>query len=790
MEKITLEGAGSRILELKTFPQGWRAGRVFLRTPWQAGQQAVLGKDALPVFAAGTPFSPAVYELTDALLEAGTRAVLTLTGIPEGAEKPYLSFTRQTFLDGPAVLGGKEGLTVRFFVHAKDTYRGQIRIRSEIFQKPLTAGIACGAGDHRLQFFLPWENLVPGTERWDLGQGRLHTLTLEGEHLEPCSSTFGIRELSSDGTGHLLVNGRRVFLVGETNAGLSPASSGKSWDEIFAFLGRCGINLLRFAGRVPGEEALFAADRAGFAILAELPGAQGRFDREMAKSQLSALLRSAGVHPSLFFVSLGTGLSLHETSVKEARDLLEDARRQNHQILFAASTDPEAGRGGPLAGDDFFCSTGYQDLPLRDTGREEKPTYDGVLERIRTHFGGPVLSMDAGRFALLPPLPQEKERRESREADLFARMVETAGLTETWEKNRSAGLFSSLLFRREEAERALRTKSLAGIVFRGLFDEPGEVMPTTGLYTGRLQRKQGSPAPEEIARALAPTRLLILADRRCILEGETLSLRCGMANFGKERITGPWEIRLLGEKGSVLAAFPGMEDADCPAGGLTLLGDELIPIETKHTARMLTLELSAAGATARERIWIYPRFDEEGGEVVLTEDPKEALAALERGAAVLLSPPAVPLHFPAAAPLAAAPWYGPFVREKIPEETMGIRVDRTHPLFQDFVTAGYADWQWRDILAGAKAMVVPRSIPDAASLISAIDGPFGMRRLSALLFLEISGGKLLLSSLGLLQKKDRPEVRALLHGMCSFLQSPDAVPAARIDPAELAKLVQ
>ena len=58
------------------------------------------------------------------------------------------------------------------------------------------------------------------------------------------------------------------------------------------------------------------------------------------------------------------------------------------------------------------------------------------------------------------------------------------------------------------------------------------------------------------------------------------------------------------------------------------------------------------------------------------------------------------------------------------------------------------------------------------------------------LFLEVSGGKLLLSSLGLLQKKDRPEVRALLHGMCSFLQSPDAVPAARIDPAELAKLVQ
>ncbi|MGN1022317.1 MAG: hypothetical protein ACI4OJ_02365, partial [Lachnospiraceae bacterium] len=496
MKKIKLEGEGSRILELKTFPEGWREGRVFLQTPWQAGQQAVLGKDALPVFAAGTPFSPAVYELTGALLEAGTRAVLTLTGIPEGAEMPYLFFTRKTFLDDPAVIGGKEGLTVRFLVHAGEIYRGQIRICSEIFQKPLTAGIACEAGDHRLQFFLPWENLVPGTDRWDLGQGRLHTLTLEGEHLEPCSSSFGIRELSSDGTGHLQVNGRRVFLYGETNAGLSPASSGKSWDDIFAHLGRCGINLLRFAGHVPEEEALFAADRAGLAILAELPGAEGRFDQETAKAQLSALLRIAGVHPSLFFVSLGTGLLLQETAVKGVRDLLESARRENSQILYAASTNPEAGRGGPLAGDDFFCSTGYQDLPLRDTGLEEAPTFDSVLERIRAHFNGPVLAMDAGRFSLLPPLPSEKERRENREADLFARMVETAGLSETWEKNRSAVLFSSLLFRREEAERALRTKNLAGMFFRGLADEPADVIPSTGLYTGRLQRKQGSPAPE------------------------------------------------------------------------------------------------------------------------------------------------------------------------------------------------------------------------------------------------------------------------------------------------------
>ncbi|MGN1022543.1 MAG: hypothetical protein ACI4OJ_03520, partial [Lachnospiraceae bacterium] len=311
-----------------------------------------------------------------------------------------------------------------------------------------------------------------------------------------------------------------------------------------------------------------------------------------------------------------------------------------------------------------------------------------------------------------------------------------------------------------------------------------------GLYTGRLQRKQGSPAPEEIARALAATRPLILADRRCVLEGETLSLRCGMANFSGERITGPWQIRLLGEKDRVLAAFPGMEDADCPAGGLTLLGDELIPIETKHMARMLTLELSVAGATARERIWIYPRFDAESEEVMMTEDPKEAVSALERGGLVLLSPPAVPLHFQNAAPLSAAPWFGPFVREKIPEETLGIRVDRTLSLFQDFVTAGYADWQWRQILNGARAMVLPRSIPDEASLIPAVDGPFGMRRLSALLYLEVCGGRLLLCSLGLLQKKDRPEVQALLHGMRSFLQSPDAVPAAKLTPEELAELVQ
>ncbi len=223
---------------------------------------------------------------------------------------------------------------------------------------------------------------------------------------------------------------------------------------------------------------------------------------------------------------------------------------------------------------------------------------------------------------------------------------------------------------------------------------------------------------------------------------------------------------------------------------MTALGDEMIPVAGRNRARTVTLSLTVGEEETSEKIWIYPPFAENYTEVTVTENLAEAKPALEMGASVLLIPPAAPLRFPGSAPLSFAPWFGPFDQDQIPEETMGIRVDKRLRIFHDFATSDHADWQWQGILSGARAMVLPRSIPDEASLITAIDGPFGMRRLSALLSVRVGRGKLLLCSLGLWQKSGRPEARALLHGILSYIHSPAFSPKTEISMETLEQLVQ
>lgn len=803
MEKITLqdgwirqegrERGRSRILKTEAFPKDWRAGRVFLCVPETGAERALLGNRSLPAALEGTALSGRIFELTQDLSSCGSRAVLTLLQEEREAD-PVLLFAGKTFLSDVGVISTKKGLVVRFLLHAGQTYRGRVEIESDILKKPLVTGIACAPGDHRLQFRLPWENLAPDAARWEIGNGALHSVRIEAQGLEAVSGRFGIREAGGDEEGHLVLNGRRVFLYGETCAGVLPETAGKRWEEIIALYQSYGITLLRFAGAVPPEEALAAADAAGMALLVELPGTslEEETGEAMVRRNLSRLALLAASHPSILFAALGSGLSLQETGAKRARALLQKVRGENPNLLYAASTNPEAGRGGPLEGDDFFCSTGFLGEPLRDTGRGEAQSlssYDQVLARIRTSFAGPVLSMDAGMFSFLPELPSLAERKKNPEADLFARMVETAGLAKTWEKNREASAALSLLLREREAVRALSTRDLSGICFRCLVDEPERDLHA-GILRKDLVPKPGAPSPERVKSALSTKRALLFTDRRCCQEGETLSVRAAAADYDREPVRGPWQIRLLDERGEETAAFPGMEKAEAGAGEITVLGDELIPVAGKNRARTMTLSLKVGEEETAETIWVYPAFPENCTEVTVAQNLAQAVPALEMGASVLLVPPAALLHFPGSAPLSFAPWFGPFDRDRIPEETMGIRVDPHLRIFRGFATDSHADWQWQGILSGARAMVLPRSIPDEASLITAIDGPFGMRRLSALLSVRALGGKLLLCSLGLWQKADRPEARALLHGILSYVRSPAFSPKTEVSQETLRQLVQ
>lgn len=790
----------SRILYTKDFPEHWREGRIFLFLERAGKAEAFLGDRPVPALREGTPVSPSVLELTGLFGESDARAVLTVAADHGIGGRICLFFSKKTFLADPAAIPDGEGVLVRLVIEAGSDYRGEIQVTSKALKSPIRTRISCRAGRHILRIRIPKSALLEDAPRWDLLSGKLGELAVTADGLDPVTCTLGLRDFHAE-NGHLVLNGRRVFLRGEEIGTQTPAS-GSTWRDVFRTITACGINFVRFAGNIPCEAALDAADRAGVLVMAELPvreKAQAfREDDayELAERELSEALPALMGHPSFAMLALGTGLSFEGSGLSRGLSLLSMARRMDPTRLYALTSNPGNGHSLPDPEDDFCMLSAVGNEPLRGTieGRSgriarEVPSliasYDRALQELRKHFSGPVLSMGACAYGILPALPEETS---TDPADrIFAGMIKAAGLKDRWEILRGAAGELSFLLRKEEADMAFRTRDLSGFCFQGLADGGKK---TTGILDAHFARKPGEfTEPSRFAKFLTDVRPMLLTAKRCCREGETVSVRAGVLNASAEEIRGSWKILVRDERNHILLTLPGAEEAVCPAGKFTVLGDEMIPLENNHRAKALTIELCVADYSAREKIWIYPVYEENYTEVTVTENLGEAKTALEMGASVLLVPPATPYHFPNSCALSFVPWSGEFTQAQKDEQTLGILTDRKHRIYRDFETRDHADWQWWGILRNARAMVLPREIPDEASLIDVIDGPKGMRRLSALLELRVGKGKLLICSLGLWQKGENPEARALLHGILEYVQSDAFHPAAEASLDLVEKLV-
>ncbi|WP_300342189.1 sugar-binding domain-containing protein [Nesterenkonia sp.] len=648
----------------------------------------------------------------------------------------------------------------------------------DLAERGLTAG-----GEH-LDLELP---LGPDAATWDEFDPALYDLDVELvaetngiEHRDRHSTVFGLREVGVEGT-QVTVNGRRTFIRGTLEScvfpltGYPPTDVG-SWRKIMETARAAGLNLLRFHSWCPPEAAFLAADEVGMYLQVEGPvwanqGAavgEGRPVDAFVHEETRKILREYGNHPSFIMMAHG-----NEPGGRDAEFLsawVQGWRQQDPRRLYTT------GAGWPAVEQNDFDNIPQPRAHRWGEGLESRLNAsppetltdysDWVSSRPR-----PIISHEIGQWCAYPDLSERAEYTglmRARNFDIFADFLAQAGMADqAADFLRVSGELQTLCYK-EDIETALRTEGFGGFHLLGLTDFPGQGTALVGVLNAFWESK-GYCAPEEFARFCGPTVPLARLPRRVFSQGESVVFEVQLAHFGPAPLHGDITWSLRTPQGEERLRGEVARGADIPVGNGTRLGPVAVSLEQIGGPEQLDLVVtveSEDGARHQNdwRVWVYPEQDEPAPEDVhVTEDLQEALDRAGAGERVLLEVPPEEVQNDVALGFTPAFWNTAWTGGQAPH-TLGILHDPDHPVFSRFPTRGSTDWQWWELLHGARAMRMEGLPQSLRPLVQPIDTWFEARRLGALFEAKVGRGRLMVSSLNLFAPEERGAVR--LQGGC------------------------
>lgn len=727
-------------------------------------------------------------------------------------------------------------LTVEAEISADQPFEGALTICSDALTEEQRAQVSVPAGSTVIT--LEKLSLRENVRRWDEEEGNLCELTAELESGSRKTVTFGVRDFGDDGFGHLALNGRRIFLRCEANCAEFPETGHapmtvSEWTEILRIYRGYGVNCLRFHSHCPPDAAFTAADQMGMLMQPELScwNPKNAFETDESDAYYQAefrqLLRALANHPSFVMLTLGNELHAGAVGHERMSAMLRAAKKLDDTRLYANGSNVHYGAIGCDPDSDFYASQKYirdalrgtfagvkaESLPpLADTSKvfaertlvrdgiqgyinqcypDAKTNYDETMDRLRETYQKPVFSFEVGQFEVLPDFEELKDFHgisDPANLRLIQERARERGLEKEWKTCVEATGEMSRLAYREEIEAALRTKDFSGISLLGLQDFPGQGTALVGMLNSHLQPKPYDFAKPGRFREFFCAQLPLAELERYTYEaGETLYAAVKAANYGKTELAGPVRWTLSGDAWSCEGTL-GDETVKASVGGVSLLG--MLGIELPRTERpvKLTLTVMIGEAVNTYPIWVYPQEKPVRPEGVYETErlDEAALAVLREGGTVYLTPQSTPAALPRSirAQFTTDFWsVGTFPAQ---EGAMGQLIDAKHPLFADFPTEFYTNWQWWP-MAVQRAVILPHRI---SAIVTELDSYAALRPMAQLFECRCGGGRLLFSSFGLQDLQVYPEARALLRAIYRYLASEKFAPEQELSAEEIQELVR
>lgn len=640
-----------------------------------------------------------------------------------------------------------------------------------------------------------WDEFTPYLYRLSVScqSGRKKTVQKE--------VSFGIREMDNS-QGILTVNGNRIFLRGTLECCIfpltgTPPMTEEGWMKVFSSAKEWGLNHLRFHSWCPPEAAFSVADKLGFYLQVELPVWSYTMGKDEAMTrflygEFDRIVEAYGNHPSFCMMSVGNEL---QPDFKLLNDMVKYMKSQDNRRLYTTTSFTfEKGHGAkPEPEDDFFITQWTDKGWVRGQGifDSEPPCFNKDYSSAMPGMNVPLVSHEIGQYAVYPNL---------KEIDKYTGVLDPLNFKAIKQDLQQKGLYDkaedfleasgklAVLLYKEEIERAMKTRQFSGFQLLDLHDFPGQGTALVGLLDAFWDSK-GLIDASAFRQFCAPVVPLARFAKATYSGEETFAASIEVANYSNAAISGKrisWQ--LTDERGTKVA--DGRLDAgNISKGTITQCGDINAELKAIKKASKLSFTVAIEGTEWKNAwdIWVYPPIESlDAGDVLLTQNVEEALAALHQGRKVLLSPKTKtlkglegkfvpvfwsPVHFPRQA------------------GTMGLLCNPRHAALQHFPTEMHSNWQWWKLVKQSKVLVVD-SIPPIEPIVESIDNFTNNRRLVSIFETKCGKGKLIMSAMDILSgESNKPEMRQMLYSLLSYMNSGNFAPRTVLSEENIRSLI-
>jgi hypothetical protein len=605
------------------------------------------------------------------------------------------------------------------------------------------------------------------------------TLKVEENVCDLRETCFGMREWSVQGSQFLL-NGQPVFLRGTLDCGqfplkADPAMDKETWLRVLGVYKEYGLNHVRFHTWCPPEAAFQAADELGMLLQVELTGAP--------YSEMSSILDTYGNHPSFGMVSLQNEKSHTDIT----RQVITKAKEHDPRHLYCCTSHP----WDPDCIDDFFVSalgaekrrtvgiqwSGFDVLSVTRFNTHAPETESDYRDAIKG-INAPMLSHEMGQWAVYPDLSEIDQYTGVLRNTNFEKIKE-----DLWKKGlldqaadftKASGKLSLMLYK-EEIESTLRTPLYGGFQLLDLHDFQGQDISIIGILNAFWESK-GLIKPEEFREFCSSSVPLLRMNKRVWTKNESFEGTAELAYFGpvvKKAIQPVW--RILDDQGNTLIQGK-LGKTDLNSRGLMSLGNITMALSKLPVPAKLqfVLEIPEIRALNKWDFWLYP----EKTNVKVPENVQvfngwgeNVKKALSNGQRVLLFPKSEELPGSRVGCFTTIFWNPIMKWHQIPH-TMGILCDPEHPVFADFPTESYTNWQWWDLIMNSRAMVLDKTPNRLKPLVQVVDNFVTNQKLGCLFECRVGNGKLIVCSMDLSSNLDsRPVACQFRQSLFRYMQS-------------------
>lgn len=639
-------------------------------------------------------------------------------------------------------------------------------------------------------------DLGPDLQLWDEFNPVLYELTVQldakgqGTFLKDQRSvTYGLRELGIQGT-QFVFNGRPTFIRGTVNCAEFPLTGYpptdiEEWRRIFNICIDYGLNMMRFHTWCPPEAAFQAADELGFYLQVENPdwrftvGKDAEVNRFL-KEEADRILKTYGNHPS--FIMFCEGNEMVGPQVKEfLSEQVSNWKESDPRRLYTGSAAYPM-----IPENEFHVLYGArphrwkEGLTSRFNVRPLDTEYDYSDYVVKNDV--PMITHEIGQWCVYPNFNEISKYTgvlKPYNYELFRELLRDRKMLDQAEAFTQASGKFSVIMKKEEVESYLRTPEFGGYHMLQLNDFPGQGTAPVGVVDIFWDPKSYVTAAE-FRRFQSPRVPLLRTKSFTWTNDQVFRATAQFANFGDspmEETAVHWSLRYLDGKVYAEGEFA---KQTIPVGSPIPLGELSIPLTDIDQAVNLYLIVGVPGTSISNQwdIWVYPAHLPEVStkEILITDQLDDKTKRhLEKGGKVLLMADTANINSDADPVFSGISWNT--VWSGMPPNLLGILCDPSTPLLGNFPTQFHSNWQWWDIVAHSKPMVLDHLPFGFKPLVQMVPDWNNPRKIGLVFEAKVGKGNLLVTSVDLKNKmEERPVARQFLYSLEKYAMSPDFSP--------------